>query len=137
MVAAVSAGKSSSVISVHFALQATPTINQGLPIDIAIVPHEKFGAVRAHFDGQEDLPVTSGEEFGPAREPAKDKALVHQLVLLPRREGVFVITMSVDSEDTHGSTTRIYSIPVIVAAAAAPPIPAESPAPAPAPAATG
>src|SRR5690349_17101725 len=58
MVAAVSAGKSSDVIGLHFALRATPTVNTALPVEVAIVPHRDFSSLIVHFDSQEGLATT-------------------------------------------------------------------------------
>jgi hypothetical protein len=121
MVSAVSAGKSSAAIGMHFALGAKPEVNKALPVEIAIVPHQEFDSVRAHFESQDGLSVSVGEEYGPLSSPAAERALKHQLVLLPTREGVFVIAASVDTIDSAGNITRVFSIPVVVSPAASEP----------------
>ena len=123
MVAAVSAGKTASVISVHFALGAAPMVNKALPVDIAIVPHRDFTAVHAHFESHDGLALTSGDEFGPQAGAPAEKPIKHQLVLLPGRDGVCMVTAIVETEGEEGTVTRVFSIPVIVApvSAAAPP----------------
>ena len=130
MVAAVSAGKAANAISIHFALRASPTVNKALPVDVAIAPHRKFSLVRVHFQGIDGLSVTAGEDFEPKGNIETETALTHQLVLLPTREGMFMVTASLETEGEEGNITRIYSIPVIVAGAAAEEAPA-TPAPAP------
>jgi hypothetical protein len=132
MVAAVSAGKVANAIGVHFALRAPPTVNTALPVDVAIVPHRKFALVHARFESHDGLATTVGEEFGPANDVDGEKALTHQLVLLPTKEGMFMVTASVETESDEGNVTRIFSIPVIVSARPSAP---GRPAPAPAPAA--
>jgi hypothetical protein len=114
MVAAVSAGRSASVIGVHFALGNAPMVGRGLPVQIAIVPHQKFASVRAHFDSQDGLTVVSGDNLEPISDPAAEKPVKHQLVLMPAREGVFMVTASVETEAEEGTITRLFSIPVIV-----------------------
>jgi len=134
MVAAVSAGKSSDVISVHFALRAPPTVNQALPVDVVIVPHREFSSLIVHFDGQEGLATTSGDSFGPRTDIESETPISHQLVLLPTKEGMFMVTSVVDTDSSEGNITRVFSIPVIVSAAASA-APADAPAAVP-PAAT-
>ena len=129
MVAAVSAGKAASVISLHFALRAPPTVNTPLPVEVAIVPHRKFSSIRVHFDSQEGLATTSGDNFGPVTNAGTETALTHQLVLLPTKEGMFMVTSSIETESEDGNVTRIFSIPVIVAPAGAAPAPAPAAAP--------
>ncbi|MEO8062807.1 MAG: hypothetical protein ABI821_08665 [Pseudomonadota bacterium] len=133
MVAAVSAGKTASKISVHFAIRAVPAVDHPLPIDIAIVPHRDFTALRAHFESRDGLPMTSGEAFGPRGDSPKEKALTHELVLQPAKDGLFMITAIVETEGEEGTVTRVFSIPVIVAPAEA--ATAAEPAVTPAPAA--
>jgi uncharacterized lipoprotein len=119
MVAAVPAGKSSNAISVHFALSAAPEVNKPLSVDIAIVPRQDFAAVRARFEGVEALAVTAGDSLTPAASPKINSIIKHQLVLLPRNEGVFMITATVDTDSaTEGGVTRVFSVPVMVAGAA-------------------
>ena len=130
MVAAVSAGRSSSVIGVHFALDKLPTVGQALPVEIAIVPHQEFASVRAHFDVPEGIPLTVGNELEPKTDVKPETLIKHQLVLLPRAEGVFIISATVETESPlEGTVSRVFSLQVIVAAAT----PAAAPsAPAPA-----
>jgi hypothetical protein len=135
MVAAVPAGKASTPITVHFALGSAPEVNKPLPVEIAIVPRQDFAAVNAAFEGVEGLPLTSGDSLTPAASPKSNSIIKHQLVLLPKAEGVYMITATVDTESaTDGGVTRVFSLPIIVAA----PKPAEASAAVPAakPAAT-
>jgi hypothetical protein len=131
MVAAVSANRSSNVISVHFALRAPPTVNQALPVDVVIVPHREFSSLIVNFNDQDGLTTTSGNSFGPSNDIKSEEPLSHQLVLLPTKEGMFMVTSVVETDGADGNITRIFSIPVIVAAAASPAA-ADAPVPPPA-----
>jgi hypothetical protein len=140
MVAAVSSGKTAGIISVHFVLDAPPTIGQGLPVRIVIVPHRKFLSVNGHFEGSDGMPVAVGENFGPATDVAAETVLEHTLTLLPSREGVFMVTVNMETVGEEGSVTGIFSIPVIVrppAAESAAPKDAAPASPAPAAPAAG
>jgi hypothetical protein len=130
MVAAVSASNNSSVISVHFALGATPVVNQPLPVEIAIMPHQEFASLLAHFDAQAGLAVTVGGTLDAVTSIAPEKPIKHQLVLLPREAGVFMVTAVIDSQGQEGNMTRVFSIPVIVAAQAPPAAAPDPPKPA-------
>lgn len=114
MVAAVSAGKTASMLGVHFALQTAPTVGKPLPVDIAIVPHRPFTSVRATFDGPDALRLSEGGRFEPQTDVKAETVLSHKLVLQPGQEGVFLVTAAVETEGEDGTVTRIYSIPVIV-----------------------
>jgi len=117
MVAAVSAGKGFTSVGVHFALRAPPKVNTPLPVDVAIVPHRKFTMIRARFEGRDGLATAAGDDFGPRSDVASEVTLTHQIVLLPSKEGIALVTVSVETEGDDGNVVRTYSIPVIVAGA--------------------
>lgn len=115
MVAAVAANPTNNKIAVHFSLGAKPEVNKALPVEIAIVPGQEFETLSAHFLSQNGLAVTVGETYGPMSKTAAGKPLRHQLVLLPGREGVFVLSASIDTIDgREGNITRLFSIPLVV-----------------------
>jgi hypothetical protein len=132
MVAAVSAGRSSSNIDVHFALKSAPAVGKPLVVDIAIVPHQPFDSVHAFFAAPEALGMGAGDRIAPREDVKAETILSHQLQVQPTEEGVFLITAAVETESEEGTITRIFSIPVIVTAAPTSPAPAAAPAPAPA-----
>ena len=125
MVAAVAAGKSADAVSIHFALGSPPTVSTPLPVQIAIVPHRAFTTVRVHFESHDGLTIPMGADYGPAGDIEPDKPLMHQLMLLPAKEGMFMVTATVDTLSEEGNVVRIFSIPVVVgpAQAAATPAP--------------
>ncbi len=129
MVAAVSVGRSSSILSVHFALGKLPLVGQALPVEIAIVPHQDFTSVRANFEGPDGLALTIGNELEPLTDVKAEIVIKHQLVLLPRRDGVFILSATVETErPTEGNVSRVFSLPIIVAVAATPAAAAPAPA---------
>jgi hypothetical protein len=94
-------------------------------VKIAIVPHATFATVRVHFESHDGLTMPMGEDFGPVNDVAPEKPLTHELMLLPSREGMFMVTATVDTLSDEGNVVRIFSIPVVVGPA--------QPAPAPVP----
>ena len=134
MVAAVSSAGNSNAVSVHFKLNGNPTVGQALPVDIVIVPHATLSAVSAHFEVRDGLAVATGDSLGRETDPTPEEVIKHQLILLPSKEGVFMVTALIDTENSEGSTSRIFSIPVIVGAAATAPASSPSPPPPPTPA---
>jgi hypothetical protein len=105
-----------------------------LPVDIVIVPHQEFSSVAVHFFGQDGLTLVSGDSLGPVSEVQPEKPIKHQLVLMPVKEGIYMVNATVETIGGDGTVSRIYSIPVLVSAppppAAATPAPATAPAPA-------
>lgn len=129
MVAAVAVGRSSNILSVHFALGKLPLVGQALPVEIAIVPHQDFTSVRANFEGPDGLALTIGNELKPVTDVKLETVIKHQLMLLPRSDGVFIISATVETESpAEGNVSRVFSLPIIVAADAAPASAAPAPA---------
>jgi len=116
MVAAVAPGSSAGVIGVHFALTKAPMLNEALPMDIAIVPHREFTSVAVHFFSQDGLTLVSGDVLGPVTDAKLEKPIKHQLVLMPAREGLYMISATVETTGADGTVSRVFSIPVVVAA---------------------
>ena len=131
MVSAVSASKTSSLISVHFRLEAPPMVGKPLDVEIAVIPHRAFNSLHALFETPDSVILAIGDRFDAPGDVKAETVLSHKLVVQPTQEGVFLITAAVESESEEGTITRIYSIPVIVYGeiparkpAAAPPVPA-------------
>ena len=115
MVAAVSAGKSSSIVGVYFMLGASPTVGSALPIDIAILPHLDFSSLRARFDSPGGgMTLVSGDNLAPLADLKAEKAIEHKLVFMPQKPGVIIVTVNVETVGSEGTVSRIFSIPVIV-----------------------
>jgi hypothetical protein len=87
-------------------------------------------ALNAHFEARDGLALAIGNELERQADPVAEKVIKHQLILLPGKEGVFMVTAVVETESGDGTVSRIFSIPVIVGPAPA----AAAGAPAPAPA---
>ncbi|HEX6638656.1 MAG TPA: hypothetical protein VF033_13445 [Steroidobacteraceae bacterium] len=134
MVAAVSASKTSSVLGVHFALESAPVVGKPLGVDILVVPHREFTTLRVNFETPEGLILATGDRFAVSSGIKAETAYSHKLVIQPQQEGVYLITVGVETVSEDGSVTRIYSIPLIVYGANAEPRPAATPAAAAAPA---
>jgi hypothetical protein len=131
MVAAVPAGKSSKYVGVHFSLGNSPVVNQALPVDIAVIPHEDYVSLRGRFESQDGLTLMSGDALPLKKNAGSEQPIKHQIVLMPARAGVFVITASIETEGAEGMVSRVFSIPVIVSDVAPPPatVPPAAPTP--------
>jgi hypothetical protein len=133
MVAAVSAGKTASVVSVHFALRGVPTIGKPLLVDIAIVPHVPFESLRVTFEARDGVMLGQGKTLGPVLNPPPEKSITHHIDVQPTRDGVYVVSATLDTEGTEGSISRVFFIPVIVGTAGDGSPAAGTPPPAPIP----
>jgi hypothetical protein len=104
-----------------------------LPIDLIIVLSEPMTRLQAVFRGTDDLQVRAGTDVGPFENLKAGHTITHQLQVVPARDGVFALTVTVLADDQSSSVARSYSVPVIVGD-----LPANAPtAPAPMAAAAG
>ncbi len=120
MVAAVTAGKTATAVGVHFAMRSQARPAHSVEIDFAIVPHLTFTLLGAHFEAQPGLTIATGGELDEVANPPIDEPIPHKLVVVPNEEGVFLVSVIVQSEGDEGSVSRTFSVPVIVAPPAAP-----------------
>lgn len=128
MVAAVSASKTSSLIGMHFALESAPAVGKPLAVNLAIVPHQDFAALRVLFETPESVILATGERFEAPADIKAESLFSHKVVVQPTQEGVYLITAAVETESGEGTVTRLYSIPVIVYGATADRAPDTAPA---------
>jgi hypothetical protein len=132
MVAAVPAGKSSRYVGVYFSLGNSPAVRQALPVDIAVIPHQDYTSLSGRFESQDGITLISGDTLPLKKDAGSEQPIKHQIVLMPTRAGVFMVTATMETEGAEGAVSRVFSIPVIVAepAPAGGTEPASSPPPA-------
>src|SRR5262245_56165711 len=106
MVAAVSAGKSSSFVGVYFTLGGSPTVGTALPIDIAILPHLDFSSLRARLDSPGGgMTLVSGDNLAPLADLKAEKAIEHKVVFMPQKAGVFMVTVNIETVGSDGTVS--------------------------------
>ena len=130
MVSAVSASRTAGLIGVHFKLESPPVVGKPVGVEIAIIPHRPFTALHALFETPDAVILAMGDRFDAPGDLKAETLFSHKVVVQPTQEGVFLITVAVESESEEGTVTRIYSIPVIVYGT----LPAKKPPPASLPA---
>jgi hypothetical protein len=119
MVEAASQGKSQLPVSLKFDLLQRPVVGQPLEIDLALVPQVAAGAARIEVAGSDGLQVADGDS--KIEVPALDANQVyrHTITLTPAAEGVLLLNLNVTLKREELSDSRIFSVPIIVAAAPA------------------
>jgi hypothetical protein len=127
MVSAVASGAGSGSVSVHFEFEATPAVGMSLPVEIALVPQREFTLLRAVFSAPDGVQMSQGQQFDHRSDVMPGEVLKHRLVLQPTREGIYLISVGVETEGDDGNITRSYSIPLIVDADSAAPTVTEQP----------
>jgi hypothetical protein len=118
MVAAVAPpGTGPSTVEVKFELQGHPDVAQPLDVDVVIVP--VFGAVErisGKFTADDGLEVVSGQDIPAAEKPVEGTPIHYTVRVLPKHDGVFTLTATLNVDAAGRSTSQIFSMPVIVGA---------------------
>jgi hypothetical protein len=117
MVEAASQGKSQLPVSLKFDLLQRPVVGQPLEIALALVPQVAASAARIEVAGSDGLKVA--DEDSKIDVPVLDAKQVFRrsITLTPAAEGVLLLNLNVTLKREELSDSRVFSIPIIVAAA--------------------
>jgi hypothetical protein len=132
MVAAVAGAKSGAgvPVQVKFELAAQPQVGDPLDIDLVILPAaDTLERVAGSVQGEDGLDVVSGGSIASTEKPAPGTPIHHAVRVLPKREGIFVLTAVVSADSAGQSASQSFSIPVIAGNGLAEVAPATAPAP--------
>jgi len=114
MVAAVSATKGALPVEVKFELHERPQVGQPVDIDIALRPvAPSLERVQAIFHAGDGLDIVSGGETASIERPQEGVPIHHTIRILPKRDGIFVVSCVVSVDSANESLSRTFSIPLI------------------------
>ena len=115
MVAAVTPGKAGPPVELKYELREPPQAGQLLDVDIAVVSDApQIDRIYAKFQGGTGLDLIEGADLAHVEKPASGAVIRHVVRVLPKEDGIFTVSAAVTVDSVNDSTTRIYSIPVIV-----------------------
>jgi hypothetical protein len=115
MVAAVSAGKGGPPVGLRFEVRSGPETGQPVDIDLAILPNAPaIEHLEGKVRGGENVAVVEGAEIPAVEKPAQGAVIRHVIRLLPKQDGISIITVAINVDLGNDSITRIFTIPVIV-----------------------
>lgn len=117
MVEAATIGKSTTPVTLKFDLSNKPVVGQPLLVVIAVMPQIFADPAILQVSGSAQLTVTSGA--GPVVMPAVESTQVyrHNVNITPTADGVQLLSLAVSLAHDGVTETRVFSVPLIVAAA--------------------
>ena len=118
MVEATTQGKSQAPVGLKFDLLQRPVQGEPLEIAIALLPREPAGPATVEVSGPESLQVPAGENKFEFASVEPEQVYRRSIRLTPTAEGVFLLTLTVNLNHDQLADTRIFTVPLIVAAAA-------------------
>jgi len=122
MVEAATQGKSLAPVALKFDLSQRPVQGQPLELAIALMPQIAAGPATIEVSGAEGLKLADGASPIEFPEVEAEQVYRHSIKLTPIAEGVHMLTLNVSLKHDQIADTRVFSVPLIVAApgAAAP-----------------
>ena len=111
LVAAVSVGKPGAAVDLHFDLAARPKVGEALQIGLELTPRSAASQLHVSVVGNDGISVAGSGELDGADRPAVDVALKRSVSVTPQREGMFYLSVFVETDD---GLTRSFAIPLIV-----------------------
>lgn len=113
MARAVGNGKPGAAVDIRYDILARPEAGKAVELEVALVPGPGVDSMEATFTGMEGITLagslTASFPTVKSGEPYK-----HTLSLLPDRNGVFYITVAVNTQMGNSSLGRTFSIPFVV-----------------------
>jgi hypothetical protein len=137
LVTAVPTGKGGTAsVQLKFELGGRPEPGDPLDIDLVILPTiDNLDRVAGTVQGDDGLEIVDGATLAPADKPTAGTPIHRSVRVLPKREGIFVLSAVVSTDSGGQPANQTFLIPVIagngLAEAAAPPTPASGSKPTP------
>jgi len=101
-------------VQVKFALLARPELAQPLDITLAIVPTaSNLDRISGTVDGEEGLELIGSGELAQADKPVENTPIERSIKVLPKQNGIYILTATVAVDVAGQISTQTYSIPVI------------------------
>jgi hypothetical protein len=107
-------GSSPIPVQVKFALLGRPDVAQPVEIDLAIVPTaSNLDRIFGKVEGEEGLELVGSGELEPADKPVENTPIERTIKVLPKKNGIYLLTAVVSVDMGGQISTQSYSIPVI------------------------
>jgi len=114
MVAAVSASKSGPPVEMRFFLPSRPEVGQAMDLDVAVVPRAPVpDNLSVSFQVADGLDIVEGSQVERVDKLVDGTPIRHVVKILPKRDGIFVLTAVVSFAVANQDLSRTFSIPVI------------------------
>ena len=101
-------------LQVKFALRARPDVAQPLDIDLQLVPTaSNLDRIFGKVEGDEGLELVGSDELAEAEKPVENTPIDRSIKVLPKRNGIYLVTAIVSVDMGGQISTQTFQIPVI------------------------
>lgn len=113
MARAVGNGKPGAAVDIRYEILARPEVGKPVEVDVALLPGPGVDAMEVTFSGMEGITL-AGSLVANFPSVKAGETYKHTLSLLPDRNGVFYITVSVNTSMGEATLGRNFSLPFVV-----------------------
>jgi hypothetical protein len=113
LVTAVRADKGSASIELKFALRQHPQVGQPAQIDVTLIPAPGIERLSVSFRAEDGLELRESERLPLIERPEARVPIRHALTVVPARDGLYAIVVTVLTDTATDSVARSFTIPVI------------------------
>lgn len=116
MVAAMSPSKGDGHVTLKFALRQHPEVGQAAELDLQVTPTASVDRVTISLRADDGLTLSDGAHWDAIERPEVGVPFGHSLTIVPSRDGIFSVMVTVLTDTETQSVTRVFVIPVIAGA---------------------
>jgi hypothetical protein len=113
MARAVGNRKPGAAVDIRYEFKGKPAVGAPIDLEVAIIPSVGVDSMNALISGMDGVSVT-GTTIVDFANVDPGKPYTHRVTLLPDRNGVFYVTVTVTTEIGNSSLGRTYAIPFVV-----------------------
>ena len=115
MVSAVSQGKPGASVDLKFDLPQRPEVGKPIVISLAVTPRmADVQTLQVIFQPTDGIEIRSGGDPWDLDRPQIGVPRLHNITIVPLRNGVFFLSAVALADTADGSLARAFSIPMIV-----------------------
>lgn len=113
MVAAVSGAKQPGPAELRFEIANKPEVGKPVEIHLELIPNSGVERMLATFTAGEGLELKTGNATPTYAQPEAGKSIEHTVTVVPKANGIFYVTATVQTDTETESMARIFTIPLI------------------------
>jgi hypothetical protein len=113
MARAVGNGKPGSAVDIKFDFKARPEVGRAVEVEVVLIPSAGVDAMDATFSGMDGITL-AGTLSASFTDVKSGQPYSHTISVLPSQNGVFYVTVSVNTQIGGATLGRTFSIPFVV-----------------------
>lgn len=113
MARAVGNGKPGSAVDIRFDFKARPEAGKPVEVEVVLIPSAGVDAMEATFGGMDGITL-AGTLAASFTEVKPGQPYSHTISVLPSQNGVFYVTVTVNTQIGGATLGRTFSIPFVV-----------------------